>query len=290
MSLLNAPKMVIYHGGCLDGFCAAWMAWRRFGDEAEYFPAHYGQEPPDVTGKRVYVVDFSYPYEQTLQMIEQATEYVVLDHHKTAEEALGKIMDDGIGMGKALITFDMNRSGAGLARDYFEPGLTSWLVDYTQDRDLWRFALPRSKQVNAYIGTLDQTFAAYEHAHANLSADQAADLGMGADAYKDMYVEKLVKHARRVRFAGHDDIPIVNAPFIGISELVGALAETALFAVGWFQRGDGKISYSLRSRGDFDVSEVAKRFGGGGHAKAAGFESAIGLDQLVVEPLAGGIA
>jgi len=46
------------------------------------------------------------------------------------------------------------------------------------------------------------------------------------------------------------------------------------FAVGWFQRCDGMFQYSLRSRGEVDVSEVAKRFGGGGHVKAAGFVSA----------------
>jgi phosphoesterase RecJ-like protein len=35
-------------------------------------------------------------------------------------------------------------------------------------------------------------------------------------------------------------------------------------AVAWRQFG-------LRSRNGFDVSEVAKKFGGGGHAAAAGF-------------------
>jgi hypothetical protein len=36
--------------------------------------------------------------------------------------------------------FDMNRSGAGLAWDYFQP-MTSRLrfIDYLEDRDLWRF-------------------------------------------------------------------------------------------------------------------------------------------------------
>jgi uncharacterized protein len=258
--------VVIYHGDCLDGFCAAWMAWRKFGDKAEYVPAGYGQEPPDVEGKRVFIVDFSYPRETLVRMAALASNVVVLDHHATAQKDL-----EGLEAPDLEIFFDMNRSGAGLARDYFHPGLNSWLVDYTQDRDLWRFALLESKEVNAFIGTIKQTFEEYERVHNALTTGDAARLGAGANAYKDMYVEKMVKQARRVRFAGHDDIPIVNAPYIGISELVGALAETALFAVGWFQRTDGKIAFSLRSRGEFDVAELATRFGGGGHAKAAGF-------------------
>lgn len=35
---------------------------------------------------------------------------------------------------------------------------------------------------------------------------------------------------------------------------------------------DGKIKGSLRSRGDLDVEEMAKNFGGGGHFHAAGFD------------------
>lgn len=261
--------VVIYHGDCLDGFCAAWIAWRELGDRAEYIPAYYGQPAPDVRGKDVYMLDFAYDYETTTQMLEASKSMVVLDHHKTAEAELSRIKLEPDG--RRFILFDMERSGAGLARDYFAAGLNSWLVDYTQDRDLWRFALPQSKEVNAYIGTLKQTFATYEDAHNTLTTADAARLGVGANAYREMYVEKMCKHARRLRFAGYDDIPVVNAPYIGISELVGALAETALFAVGWFQRGDGKIAFGLRSRGDFDVSEVARRFGGGGHKGAAGF-------------------
>ena len=35
---------------------------------------------------------------------------------------------------------------------------------------------------------------------------------------------------------------------------------------------------SLRSVGDYDVSAIAKTFGGGGHRNAAGFE--VALDRL----------
>ncbi|HBT96806.1 MAG TPA: bifunctional oligoribonuclease/PAP phosphatase NrnA [Desulfobulbaceae bacterium] len=36
------------------------------------------------------------------------------------------------------------------------------------------------------------------------------------------------------------------------------------------EKKDGQIGVSLRSKGNFDVSEVARMFGGGGHRKAAG--------------------
>lgn len=42
-----------------------------------------------------------------------------------------------------------------------------------------------------------------------------------------------------------------------------------------------KIRVSLRSRGDFDVAEVAREFGGGGHRNAAGCSFDLYLDEVV---------
>ena len=86
------------------------------------------------------------------------------------------------------------------------------------------------------------------------------------------YIAEVRKNARRITFEGYD-VPIVNAPQVDISELVHAMTTGETFAMGWWQRADGLFSYSLRSVGDFDVSELAKRHGGGGHKNAAGFTS-----------------
>ena len=67
--------LVIYHGGgCTDGFGAAFAAWLKLGDEAEYLPMEYMRATDGVTefhervkidcsiGERdVYILDFSLP-------------------------------------------------------------------------------------------------------------------------------------------------------------------------------------------------------------------------------------
>jgi len=256
-------NLCIYHGNCIDGFTAAWCVWRRWGADAEYVPGIYGNAPPDVTGKNVVIVDFSYPRAQLLEMKAKAKTLEVLDHHKTAEADL---------QGLDFCLFDMNRSGARLAEDSFSFG-PSPLVAYVQDRDLWRFRLTGSKEINAWIGSLQQDFQEWSRADVALysSFDTCVAQGTALLRAVDRYVSEMAKQAQALEFAGHGAIPIVNAPYINTSELVGHLAESAPFAVGWFQRGDGKYQYSLRSRGDFDVSELAKRFGGGGHRQAVGF-------------------
>jgi len=257
--------LVIYHDHCVDGWTAAWVAWLAAGDnDTEYVPASYGDPPPPVDGREVFVLDFSYPRQTMLQMAERAKKLVVLDHHKTAQAEL---------QGLPFAHFDMQQSGAAMAWEAFQVGKRPWLVDYVEDRDLWRFALPDSKEINAWIGTCARTSFAEWSLLEHAGPVHAAHMGRAVLCYIDRYVRDMVPHARPVRLAGHT-VPSVNAPYVSISELLGKLAESAPFAIGWFQRGDGLYAYSLRSRGGpeaVDVSAIAKRFGGGGHHHAAGF-------------------
>lgn len=263
--------LVIYHGNCQDGFTAAWVMHGWFeahGHKAEYFAAHYAPEGervelPEVVGREVYMVDFSTGRDQLIDINADAKSFVVLDHHKTAQAACE---------GLEFCEFDMDRSGAMLAWDFCWRGRPApWIVQYAQDRDLWRWALPRSREVNAFLASQELTLESWSRiGNGAMTWVEAADRGRGALDFVDNYVRSQQQRARRGTFAGHPDIPVINTT-TAISELVGALAETAAFAVGWFEREDGKLIYSLRSRGDFDVSAVAKQFGGGGHKNAAGF-------------------
>lgn len=106
--------IIIYHGNCPDGFTGAWCFYRIFKSSAKYIPALYGQEPPDVTGKSVAIVDFSYPREKLIMLAEKAIYLLVLDHHNTAEKDL---KDLNLGS-KGELIFDMSKSGAQLAWDY----------------------------------------------------------------------------------------------------------------------------------------------------------------------------
>ena len=111
--------LVIYHAGCSDGFCAAWLFHKAF-PEADFHAAHYGTPPPDVAGKDVYIVDFSYKRDVMLRIIDQARRVCVLDHHKTAEEDLALLpscsLEEWVSLkGKVRIQFDRSKSGGRLA-------------------------------------------------------------------------------------------------------------------------------------------------------------------------------
>jgi uncharacterized protein len=130
--------LVLYHAACRDGFAAAWAIWRRF-PGSEFVPVAYGSDPPDVVDRDVVIADFSYARPVMERIADQCASLLVLDHHQTAEAALKNFAHP-----KARVVFDMNRSGAGITWDHFFPGQPRpWLIDYVEDRDLWRHKLGR---------------------------------------------------------------------------------------------------------------------------------------------------
>lgn len=280
---MTRPTTVLHHAGCLDGFTAAWVLWRRFAQEREvvFEPASYGADPPWhlVEGRHVYVVDFSYPRQVLEEMAKQAASVFVIDHHKTAR-------DDLIGL--SYVLFDMERSGAGLAWDWaFHPKPRPWLVDYVEDRDLWAQVLPHSREVGIFLGGQAQTFENWDRLNgAGLEAILPAARACGdlvrayAEELAGQAVEATLTTPAGGKWAG---VPVVSAPHRLVSETLHTLLEVtgAPFVAGWSQGADGTFTYSLRSRAGTDVSVVARGFGGGGHERAAGFKTSKLVHEVV---------
>ena len=431
----NAMRTVIvYHAGCWDGFCAAWVLRWKY-PNAEFHAAHYGTEPPDVTGARVVIADFSYKRDVLRGMCQQALHVTLLDHHLTAQAELLPVIEelkdvdpvplsDGTfayvdkgdaelvagyswsraknggaiayaGGGRAnakmvymhrlilsapadtlvdhrnrvttdnrrinlrlatrqqnaanmdrgsewkgvtprtggwvaqitvdgvneylglypsaemaaraydaaarsrfgafarcnfgdhnepfpancTVVFDMTKSGGRLAwewinRDGANGDATDsapWLVDYTEDRDLWRHALPFSREINAALRSYPLDFDGWDAMARRDPVEWLVPEGRAILRHEAQVVDQHVRHAREIELGGHK-VLAVNATVL-FSDIAGKLAEDRPFGACYFDRADGLRQWSLRSRdGGVDVSEVAVRLGGGGHRNAAGFE------------------
>ena len=80
--------LCIYHGNCADGFGSAWAVREALGDDVEFHPGVYQDDPPDVTDQDVILVDFSYKRDVLFEMEKTAYSILILDHHKSAAEEL----------------------------------------------------------------------------------------------------------------------------------------------------------------------------------------------------------
>lgn len=267
----------IYHANCCDGMGAAWVVHRALNedDDIEFIPATYQAELPDVTGAHVIIVDFSYKQDQMRELAAQAKSILVLDHHKTAQQELAPLLEDGIIQGK----FDMNHSGAMLAWMWFFPQVEPpALIKHIQDRDLWRFDLPGTREIQSALYSFPMDFETWDML---MSIDTSIlyKQGIAIDRAHKKNVQGLVEFVSyRDTIAGFD-VPVLNCNYMFASDAGYELAKGEAFSATYYDTEENR-KYSLRSSedGGIDVSEIAAKFGGGGHRHAAGFK--IPLSQL----------
>lgn len=288
--------LILYHNNCPDGWCAAYICHKRY-PEAELIPLNHGltlkqmdKLMTDCYDKDVLMVDYSLPTRLDNDMLKlMAKSFRILDHHKTAQAAL----EDA-----PYATFDMKRSGAGLAWDYlfgenapWRPGewnsllpsvsnpcaftlARPWWVDYTEDQDLWNWAIPKSQQVNAFLMTRPRTVEEWD-CLTQLDPGDVENLGEGVRQYIEYYTRCVLEFVSP-GILGGCAVGVLNIPYVGVSESCNAVVKLGYdIGLAWFERNDGQIQFSLRSNKDgsnVDVSAIAKEYGGGGHRNASGFQ------------------
>jgi oligoribonuclease NrnB/cAMP/cGMP phosphodiesterase (DHH superfamily) len=290
--------VIIHHEGCSDGICAA-MILRDFfltldgNRNIECIPASYGDIPPapeKLNGRHVYIVDFSYSRGFLMDINMGARSLVVLDHHKTA-----KANCEGL----PFCFFDETRCGAELAFAYVStretmggydldtpfslrlvdlPGKVPLIVEYVADRDLWKWELPFSKEINAWLASFRRSELVWSQLKDGLrdDFDTAVTEGTAILRNERMLTARIAARAVPCRIAVADGLTImaVNTPILN-SEVCHLLLESSNcdVACAWYMDGKGGVVHSLRSRAQGpDVSKIAQQYrGGGGHENAAGF-------------------
>ena len=273
---------VVYHGpSCADGFGAAYAAWKKLGRSndtqiVDYIPCQYGDPEPDLSNYHwIYILDFSFSREIMMKLIERST-VVCLDHHKTAKANLTE--PELFMANDSKIVFDMQKSGAVLAWNYFFPDqLVPLMIRYIQDRDLWEWQLPRSKEFSAALSVLPKTFEAWDAFFRKFDYKDQREMvfheGAAILAYQNQVVSSIADKATLQWIAGHH-VYCVNSGVLQSEighELCQRYPNTAFAAI--YYSTPEQERFSLRSTDkQLDVGEIAKSFGGGGHRNSAGFE------------------
>lgn len=255
----------IYHSNCTDGFGAAWVV-RKFFGEIDFYPGVYQTPPPNVTGKDVILVDFSYKRDVLIEMARTAKSIFIIDHHKSAIADLIDLPDN------VKTVFDMNHSGAMLTWNYYYPDKDPpRLLLHIEDRDLWRFKIFLTGEVFAWLSSYPYDFIIWDDLMIH-NLQSAAQEGAAILRKQKKDIDELLPLMARHCVIGGYIVPVVNLPLTYISDACNLLAEGHLFAACYWDAADGSRVFSLRSKNDgLDVSEIARKYGGGGHKHAAGF-------------------
>jgi uncharacterized protein len=271
--------LVIYHANCMDGMAAAMAAQWILEDSAEYHAAnHYDTEFPIVEAPtRIFFLDFVYKPDIMANYASiPGIDLIILDHHKDAYEQLRSIPEIN------LMYCDSSQSGAGLAWQYFH-GIAPMpkMLRHIQDRDLWQFNIPGTKEVAAYIKAHkpecieDMTMLVFE----NMS--HVYETGKELLLLQAVQIEETLKNARGVTIdiIGPDSPQSFPVTITMINTMGSLISDTG---DAWLQKSgenmvllyyDNKYRrvFSVRAAKNYNGLFIAKAFGGGGHPGACGF-------------------
>lgn len=272
--------LCIYHGNCQDGFGSAWAVHHALGDNVEFHKGIHQQPPPDVEGRDVLLVDFSYKKSVLKNMLKKAASITILDHHISAEEDLSALLKSGELKG----LFDMDKSGAMLSWLWFNPQQPiPELIAHIQDRDLWLFNIDGTREITTALSSYPFDFKIWDTLMSSdrNRLDELRREGEVIDRKLKKDIDDLIASGvRRMNIGGYD-VPVLNASSAYVSDVGNILSNGEYFAACYWDHPEGR-SFSLRSRNDdgigINVAEVAKKYGGGGHKNASGFTVELGWE------------
>ena len=230
-------------------------------------------EVPD--GSELYLLDFTFQHAIMEELYRRLEKVTVLDHHATSQKDL-----DGF----PNTVFDLNRSGCVIAWEFFHGTPAPLALRYIEDRDIFRNSLPFTEEIALYHFSLSLDFVSWDENVARFEEESMRSGGrLGEDflpvisgkallAYRKITIENIINRAVIWKTIGGFSVPAVNTVRELGTDICHALAQKypeTPFSAYFYEMPNG-INYGLRGN-NFDVSAIAKQYGGGGHRLASGF-------------------
>lgn len=261
------PDVILYHGGCPDGFACYVIVKRLFPEVVGISCSHsptfvFADLLPQVTGKNVVMCDFSFARPQLDTLISVTASFLLIDHHVSAQTALADLPDQ-------YKIFDQAHCGAVLTWHHFYPGQpVPLLLQYVEDRDLWRKQLPSTDEVSLALHSFRYNFDKWV---LYLEDEKIPELMSLGSTFQTGINEYLSSKLTEVKI--EDGVGYVESASCQ-SELGNLMMKRLDLKYAVVYSFDGlKSQFSLRSLDNkTDVSQVAQTYGGGGHRNASGVQ------------------
>jgi oligoribonuclease NrnB/cAMP/cGMP phosphodiesterase (DHH superfamily) len=262
------------HHNDADGRASGAIVRRALGKDITLYEMDYGESLPldlVVVADHIVIVDFSLPKAE-MEQLANYHQFTWIDHHKSAIDEM-----DGTGENWAGVR-DTSEAACVLTWRYFFPDQpVPKAVKLIGDRDIWRWAEP---DTGAFNEGLHQSYTRPDH----------DDLWKPLLDDRPEILARIIELGGTLRDARLRDIRRAtarysfSATFEGYRTLVinlrgsgdlGAQIRTLGYQMGYcyvdkVSEGQLMTFVSLYSD-EVDVSRIAQKFGGGGHAGAAGF-------------------
>jgi oligoribonuclease NrnB/cAMP/cGMP phosphodiesterase (DHH superfamily) len=272
--------IVFYHEHCSDGFAGSYIAYKKFKNKADYIALSHTADGENILiskkikiselkDKEVYFIDFCLNEIEMRKIQKVAKKLIVIDHHIGKEELVKSIPNS---------VFRNGVSGAYLAHEYFFPKKEiPKLVKYISIGDTWTWGQEKfEKEILGYISTLDFDFKTFAKVEKDLEDKKKfLEIKNIGEILKKNYTKLVKNQVENAKLIDFDEYKVyaVNSSRTFKSELGHILSEkTKSFALV-YTFINKELYVSLRGDGKINLAELAKKYGGGGHAAAASFKS-----------------
>ena len=299
------PDLVFFHYICDDGVTAAAVVANYYSATAktattpisepkgiDFKPWNY-QKPYKIEelidtcrGKHVMFVDCSAKKDEIDKIAQSAESILLIDHHITAKQQLEEYMveaninniESTLQTNKIAMVYDVNYCGGSLTFKFFHPqAQVPAFIKYVEDIDLGKEELPNSAYFKFWNRSNKIDLAA-----AQFNIRTYTTVGMlekifesGKEIYRyAMHAVDMIAKEHRIGMFGSEPFPFAFGTYNSGSDVANAMIAPEFgnykFAILFYFSANG-LGASIRSIDGFDCSVIAKEFGGGGHATAAGF-------------------
>jgi oligoribonuclease NrnB/cAMP/cGMP phosphodiesterase (DHH superfamily) len=269
-------KSICFHHNDPDGHASGAIVRYALGDAVTLIESDYNDTPIipwDLVEQagQVIVTDFSFPGAD-MRRLAKSRELVWIDHHKSAIAEFAGIADHWPGIR------DVSEAACVLTWRYFFPQRpVPKAVILVGDRDTWRWA-------EKDTGPFNESLHSHDH-HADNAAFWKPLLEDDPSALEKMIKEgiwlreiKLRKVGRtmkarsfEVRFEGYRTLAVNTRGSGDVGDYGRDCGYEIVYAYVDEMRVGGLTTVVTLYSSQVDVSAVAKHYGGGGHAGAAGF-------------------
>lgn len=288
-------KLILTHANCTDGCCSRAILEQVYGDNAVYiavdhvdydqkFPQQYQaftEKVVNIKDTEIVMADICLPSSWINMFLENNNKVIVLDHHKTSIPIVEQF-EQRIKNGEKLnIDFSFSKenseSGAMITWKYMHPDLQPpQSLIYVSEGDIWQ--VKHNETNYFYAGLLDgkQPKDYSPEFWIDLLTDKklTEDLILAGKPIHDklqedikMYCEIAIPITLDSR---HGVMIFTNSPYK--SQIGNVLAQKCNGFALLVEQQENNLHCSFRCIAPAVVDDLAKKFGGGGHAQIAAFK------------------
>lgn len=285
----------IYHND-LDGKCAAHWVHRNVSihdnDIVKWTPDSFGisidykdKFPFDKIqpNEQVWIVDFSLSLDDMRKLLSITKDVTWIDHHKTAiekykdfEHEIRGVRYDGYAGCELTYAYihKMTQRGDGDIKE-FTPSMLDdapMFTKYVGDWDTWKFKYgDDTKRFKVAVESYDCSPASDVWLQAEEDVSKFINEGKIIERYKNEHWKDIVNSfSFFVSFEGYKGIAC-NAGKVN-STLFDSIKEEYDIMLPFYFDGEKYTVSCYTKKDNIDCSEIAKKYGGGGHRQAAGFQ------------------